>query len=286
MTTTLRPAGPEQFSENGVRSRCFAVCVNSRPVGSIELATDERFGPGVGRITSLAIDKPDRQRGRGTVAALAAEEVLRGWGCRRVEAAVPESAGVTLQLATALGYLERDRTMLKQLDATLPKLPEGLKLPEGSSVRPMGEDDYARRHVHERDSYIRSWVERGVPYERAAAIADTHYRKVIPDGVHTPDTVLRLLAHDGTDVGRLWVRLRDPADPTRPAWVYHVEVDEEHRGHGHGRTLMLVAERECLAAGAHRLGLNVFADNTPALCLYTSFGYRTTMRTLVKELIG
>jgi ribosomal protein S18 acetylase RimI-like enzyme len=279
MTTTLRPAGPEQLSENGARSRRFAVCVNSRPVGSIELATDERSDPGTGRITSLAIDTPDRQRGRGTVAALAAEEVLRGWGCRRVEAAVPESAGVALRLATALGYLERNRTMLKQLDGTPPKLPEG------SSVRPMGEDDYARRHAHERDNYIRSWVERGMPYEQAMAKADTDYRTVIPDGVHTPDTVLRLLAHGGTDVGRLWVRLRDPADPTRPAWVYHVEVDAGHRGHGHGRTLMLVAERECLAAGAPRLGLNVFADNTPALRLYTSLDYRTTVRTLVKELI-
>ena len=279
MTTTLRPAEPEQFGKNGVRSRRFTVCVNSRPVGSIELATDERFGADIGRITSLAIDTPDRQRGRGTVAALAAEEVLRGWGCRRVEAAVPESAGVALRLATTLGYLERNRNMLKKLDATPPELPAG------SFVRPMGEADYARCHAHEREGFARSWMERGVPYEQAVAKADTDYRRAIPDGVHTPDTVLRVLAYDGTDIGRLWVRLRDPADPTRPAWVYNVEVDEEHRGHGHGRTLMLVAERECLAAGAHRLGLNVFADNTPALRLYTSLGYRTTARTLVKELI-
>jgi GNAT superfamily N-acetyltransferase len=246
MTTTLRPAGPEHLGEDGVRARRFAVCVNSRPVGTIELATDERFGADIGRIVSLVVDEPDRRRGRGTVATLAAEEVLRGWGCRRVVAAVPESAGVALRLATALGYTERNRGMLKQLEATVPQLPEG------SSVRLMGEDEYTRWH---------------------------------PDGMLTADTALLVLAHNGTDVGRLWMRLRDPADATGPARVCSVEVDEEHRGHGHSRTLMLVAERECLAAGVYRLAVGVCAGSMPALRLYTSLGYRTTVRTLVKELV-
>ncbi len=39
---------------------------------------------------------------------------------------------------------------------------------------------------------------------------------------------------------------------------------------------MRVAERECLAAGTDRLGLSVFADNTPALRLYESLGYEAT----------
>ncbi|MCQ4082735.1 GNAT family N-acetyltransferase [Streptomyces sp. RB6PN25] len=278
MTTTLRPVGPERLGDDGARSRRFAVCVNGRPVGAVELATDTRLGAYEGRIVSLAVDEPDRRRGRGTVAALAAEEVLRGWGCRRIEAAVPESAGAALRLATALGYTERNRTMLKQLDATPPELPDGC------SVRPMGEDEYARWHVDERDRFIRSLAEHGVPYERAVAKADATYHRTLPDGVHTADTALRLLAHHGTDVGRLWLRLRDPADAQVPARVYDVEVDEQHRGRGHGRTLMLAAERECLAAGVRSLGLNVSAGNAPALRLYTSLGYRTTTRFMAKEL--
>ena len=72
MTTTLRPAGPEERGPDGSRARDFTVCVNSRPVGAIRLATDERFGPAHGRIVSLAVDPPDRRRGRGCVAAAGA----------------------------------------------------------------------------------------------------------------------------------------------------------------------------------------------------------------------
>ncbi len=63
-----------------------------------------------------------------------------------------------------------------------------------------------------------------------------------------------------------------------------VEVSPAHRGRGHGRTLMLLAERECLAAGVRNLGLNVFADNAVAVRLYGSLGYRVTERLYGKAL--
>ncbi|NDZ99057.1 GNAT family N-acetyltransferase, partial [Streptomyces sp. SID10116] len=77
MTTTLRPTGPLQQGADGAKARTYDVCVNSRPVGSIGLATHEVFGPRVCRLHDLRIAEPDRGRGRGTVAALAAEEVAR-----------------------------------------------------------------------------------------------------------------------------------------------------------------------------------------------------------------
>ncbi len=279
MTTTLRPAAPEEHGPDGARSRHFTVCVNSRPVGAIHLATDARFGPEAGRIVSLRIEERDRGRGRATVAALAAEEVLRDWGCRRVEATVPQDTAIALRLATALGYTERNRAMLKELPGT------PAPLPEGSAVRPMGEAEYAAWHSRERAGYIRAWTSRGVPHDQAAAAADEGYRKALPDGVHTADTALRTLVHDGADVGWLWLRLRTPGDASAPGWVFAVEVAEARRGEGHGRTLMLAAERECLAAGVHALGLNVFTANTPALRLYESLGYRTTARVMVKPLL-
>lgn len=63
-----------------------------------------------------------------------------------------------------------------------------------------------------------------------------------------------------------------------------VEVAPDRRGRGHGRTLMLLAERECLAAGVRDLGLNVFSGNEVAVGLYTSLGYAVTNRVFGKPL--
>ncbi|MFD8085922.1 hypothetical protein ACFV4F_29985 [Kitasatospora sp. NPDC059722] len=47
---------------------------------------------------------------------------------------------------------------------------------------------------------------------------------------------------------------------------------------------MLLAERECLAAGVRTLGLNVFTVNEVAIRLYASLGYRVTNRLYGKPL--
>jgi ribosomal protein S18 acetylase RimI-like enzyme len=276
VTTTLRPAGPDERHEDGSRARTYDICVNSRRVGGIRLTTDARFGPTAGRIQALAVDAPDRHRGRGTVAALAAEEVLRGWGCRQIEAAVPVEAETAVGLAAALGYTERSRRMAKPLT-------DPPDLPPGSVERAMDDAEYPAWLAEARATHVRVQTGQGVPRARAEeASADTH-RALLPDGVGTPGHELRTLAHDGTDVGTVWVALRMPDRPG--GYVFDVKVDRDHRGHGHGRSLMLVAERVCLAAGLPVLGLNVYADNAPARALYDSLGYRPTAYQLWKPLV-
>ncbi|MGW2370319.1 GNAT family N-acetyltransferase [Streptomyces sp. NPDC001667] len=275
MTTTLRPTAPEQRTAAGVRSRSYEVCVNSRPVGRVDLATDERLGPRAGRILRLGIDERDRHRGRGTVAALAAEEVLRGWGCERVEVSVPADAEVALGLAGALGYVERNRNMTKPLAASAPLLPEGT---EG---RRMTEAEFTAWAARGLEKYARTWINLGVPADQAHAKALADHRRFLPDGLDTTDAALRVLTHHGTPVGTLWTgRLGEP-----DAYVFDVEVAEEHRGRGHGRSLMLLAETEAGAAGAAALGLNVFAGNAVALRLYESLGYRSVELHFSKRLL-
>ncbi|WP_419993477.1 GNAT family N-acetyltransferase [Streptomyces boninensis] len=278
MTTTLRPAGPETREDGGVRRRSYEVCVNGRPVGALALATHPVFGPSAGRIEDLRIDEPDRRRGRGTVAALAAEEVLRGWGCGRIEISVPAAAGAGLGLAGALGYIERSRNMIKQLPATPPDLPEG------SYSRPMTGAEYDIWAAHAVAEFAREWSERGVPEAEARAKAERGNAEALPDGLDTPGIYMGVLEHAGTPVGILWIDPATSHDPAVP-WVYDVEVKEGHRGRGHGRTLMLLAERVALATGADRLALNVFSGNLPALNLYQSLGYEPTFRHLYKPLL-
>ncbi|MFE7230874.1 GNAT family N-acetyltransferase [Streptomyces sp. NPDC002405] len=274
MTTTLRPTEPLQQNADGTRSRRYQVCVNSRPVGGIHLATHPVFGPAVARVLDLHIDEPDRRRGRGTVAALAAEEVARGWGCKRIEAAVPADAEAAVRLVTTLGYVERNRAMEKRLDAGAPELPAG------SRGRPMTPAEYGPWLEHGKLGYAQSWIDRGVPADEARAKSEEDHARLLPQGPDTPGMVLSVLEHEGTPVGTLWVAVTEER-----AFVYDVEADERFRGRGHGRSLMLLAETQALAAGRRVLGLNVFAGNTPAERLYESLGYRPVLRAVYKELL-
>lgn len=274
MTTTLRPSGPLHETSEGARSRDYDVCVNSRPVGRLRLATQAVFGPRVAQILDLRIEGPDRRRGRATVAALAAEEVARGWGCVQLTVLVPVTAPGALALATALGYAERSRRMSKPLTRTPPPLPEGVR------ARAMTDEEFAAWSEHSRESYARDWTERGMPEAEARAKAAADHGGLLPEGIATPGARLSVLVHEDAAVGTLWV-----AERGADAFVYDVEVGAEHRGRGHGRALMLLAERQGAEAGKDRVGLNVFAGNTPALRLYESLGYETTEYSLYKQLL-
>ncbi|MFF4645605.1 GNAT family N-acetyltransferase [Streptomyces sp. NPDC001389] len=277
MTTTLRPSGPLQQSEGGARSRPYEIRVNSRRVGSLVIAADTPFGPTVGEIRDLAVDEPDRRRGRATVAALAAEEVLRGWGCRRVRISVPADSPGGLRLAAALGYAESGRNMAKELPGGSPALSEGVR------GRPMTRAEYAAWDVRAREEYAASWAARGMDPEAARAKSEADHDGQLPQGLDTPGATFAVLEAAGTPVGHLW--LAPAGEAGAEAYVYEVAVAEEHRGRGYGRDLMLLAERTAIAQGHRELALHVFAGNVPALRLYESLGYRTTRVNYAKELL-
>lgn len=282
MTTTLRPTGPLQQAADGTLSRSYEVCVNSRPVGAVDIATVPGFGRTVGMIRGLRIDDADRKRGRGTVAALAAEEVLRSWRCEQIQVSVPADAPVALRLATALGYTERRRTMAKDVRAAAPETPPG------TAVRPMTQAEFAPWRMAAEEDYARTWAARGIPEEVARTKARASHEELLPDGLATED--IRLYVAERTDdpapVGHLWVgrRALDPGGGTA-AFIWDIHIAAGERGKGHGRALMRYAERVAREEfGADRIGLHVFSDNAPALRLYESLGYRATQIHLDKQL--
>lgn len=279
MTTTLRPTGPLHRTDDGMPSRSYDVCDNSRPVGAIELGTDGAFGTPAGVLRQLRIDEGVRRRGRGTIAALAAEEVLRGWGCGQVIASVPAEAEGALRLLQALGYTQRSSNMLKDLGREAPALPPGLV------GRRMDEPEYAVWEERSRDGFRQSWIDRGLPPDQADAKAESGRLENLPNGLATPGVSIDVLVHDGDVVGHVWVSSREVSPGVVGAFVYDVEVAEERRGKGYGRALMLHAERIAHGAGSGVLGLHVFAGNTPAIRLYESLGYTTTHRNVFKSLL-
>ncbi|MGW2183470.1 GNAT family N-acetyltransferase [Streptomyces sp. NPDC001732] len=278
MTTTLRPTGPIQQGADGAKIRAYDVCDNGRPVGSVEIGTDAAFGAATGVLRSLRIDEPHRRRGRGTIAALAAEEVLRGWGCTQVRLSAAADDEGLRHLAAALGYTERSRNMLKELDPTAPALPDGVV------ARPMSAEEFDTWLSAAVESYAQAWIDRGVPAEQARRKSRSDHERNLPDGLDTEGVFLHVLVAGDAVVGHVWVSTREEIEGVSAGYVFDVEVAEEHRGHGHGRALMQQAERLVLAAGPRRLGLHVFAANTPALRLYDSLGYRTDRYNLAKAL--
>lgn len=280
MTTTLRPTQPLQQNSDGTRSRTYEVRVNSRHVGTLELATRSAAQPRLGVIRGLWIEERDRRRGRATVAALAAEEVLRSWRCTGISVLVPAEAGPALRMAESLGYRVTGRNQVKELPAQPPELPAGAR------GRPMTPAEYEAWHESAVMEYSRHLLAPGTTAEQALTASRALHAELLPAGQDTPGAVFLLLeAPDGTVLGTLWVGERDLPGVGPVPYVWDVDVAEEHRRQGHGRTLMLLAEHAALAAGARRLGLHVHEDNTPARRLYESLGYRDISVSARKELI-
>jgi len=281
MTTTLRPETAEESAPGGGRTRRWQICVNGRPVGGLRTTAQPRGDQWWGEIAELAVSE-GRRRGRATVGALAAEEVLRGWGCTRVDVTVPADAPAALRLAETLGYTERMRNLAKHLQGQPPDLPPEL------TVCRIGEQEYDSWLAQAKEGYRRDLCASGLSAAQADAKVEADHRHLLPHGHATEGVALRqLLDAQGGPVGSLWLALRQEllSDGSPLAWVMVVAVEEPHRGHGYGRALMLAAERECLAAGVHDLGLNVFSGNRVAIALYESLGYRVTRRILGKQLM-
>ena len=133
--------------------------------------------------------------------------------------------------------------------------------------------------------YVAERVATGQTREADAAAEIRRQREqYLPDGVATEHMLLFVGEVDGEPIGWIWLALPGVANHPDTAWVYNVEVDVAHRGHGYGRGLMLAAERELVARGVDRLGLNVFGANRTAIRLYEQLGYQVLAQQMAKKL--
>jgi ribosomal protein S18 acetylase RimI-like enzyme len=123
----------------------------------------------------------------------------------------------------------------------------------------------------------------GLSREAATRKAASDIDALFPGDSPDPDSVLLAVEEDGEVVGSVWFARRE--GPNGPyAFLYAIEIHEEHRGRGLGREAMLLFEQEARAQGFGHAMLNVFGGNARARRLYRSLDWHESSVHMVKEL--
>lgn len=124
--------------------------------------------------------------------------------------------------------------------------------------------EFAREKVR-----VGDWAENEAP-----TLSAEEHDSLLPLGVETPEQNLFTArdAESGERVGTIWLALRLRAGRL-DAYVYDIEVQEKHRGHGYGRGTMQAGIEKAREMGAETVGLHVFGHNAVARALYQSLGF-------------
>ncbi|HEY1388429.1 MAG TPA: GNAT family N-acetyltransferase [Ktedonobacterales bacterium] len=150
------------------------------------------------------------------------------------------------------------------------------------TLRPMTDSEFKRVQEAIFEDYARDLANvNSTPIEEGRKAAARQSAMLLPDGMATQGHYFwRIVNENGTAVGDLWVQVE--SEKAR-AFIWFIGIDEQHRGQGYSRAAMLALESAVKPLGAHHVDLNVFGDNTVAVRLYESLGYKPTAMNMRKE---
>jgi ribosomal protein S18 acetylase RimI-like enzyme len=152
-----------------------------------------------------------------------------------------------------------------------------------AELRPLSESGLPGFLARANAEYRRERIEAGDSPEYADERVASSNEQYFPGGRPAEGQLVFEVVESGETVGMLWLGVIDRARPNE-WWVFDIEIDEGHRGQGHGRAAMQLAEGVAREHGATKLGLNVFGHNTVAQRLYASLGYDVTAINMAKPL--
>jgi ribosomal protein S18 acetylase RimI-like enzyme len=152
-------------------------------------------------------------------------------------------------------------------------------------LRPMTDEEVSSWIDASREAYVIERKNSGEPEETARRNAVDQYTVYFPGGHPAPGHQLMILEDNGARIGGVWIgpHPRRP-DASEAAWLYKIEIEEDLRGRGFGRTGLALIETHLAQSGVTELGLNVFGSNGTARRLYATAGYRDTAVNMVKTL--
>lgn len=196
----------------------------------------------------------------------------RAAGARMLGVGVAPGEEARGALSSAGGFTVRATNMVLDLDDSIPD-------PSPLALHPMTEEEFGGWVEGEVEAYATELAATGMSTEAARERSRTQMGELIPSGIASPGMEF-FLARVGEDVvGDLWLNTDQPM-----AFVYNIEVAEEHRRRGYGAGIMNAGARHCRDTGHAWLGLNVFGHNPNARALYDKLGYRVTVDYLALDL--
>ena len=100
------------------------------------------------------------------------------------------------------------------------------------------------------------------------------FNELVPQGLKTPAQLFFdvLLTETDQTIGFVWLDFRERFD-LKVTSINDILIHQAYRGKGYGKKLMSLVEQEAKKAGAVRIRLHVFNNNTPAKKLYESMGF-------------
>src|SRR6185312_9870478 len=152
-----------------------------------------------------------------------------------------------------------------------------------TTLQPMTESEYQRVRDAIFEDYARETANvSSLSMEEGRKAAARQFEQLLPDGIASKGHYFwRIVNDNGTAVGDLWVLVE--SEKAR-AFIYFIGIDEQYRGQGYSRAAMLALESTVTPLGANHIDLNVFGDNTVAVRLYESLGYKPTAMNMRKQL--
>ncbi len=107
--------------------------------------------------------------------------------------------------------------------------------------------------------------------------------RLLPEGLQSKDHHLFTLYDGDQAVGWIWLKANMDR-PVKSGFIFDVYIDEQQRGKGYGKQIMLLIEEKARELGLKSIGLHVFASNDVARKLYENVGYTVSSLNMIKQL--
>ncbi len=142
---------------------------------------------------------------------------------------------------------------------------------------PMTESEFNFWLPRSRRSYAADKMKaNGLAQDEADKVAAEGFNQMLSQGINSKNNFL-YSAKDAQQniLGFIWFCVLS-IEGHRRAYICDVIIEEQYRGKGYGRQVMMLVEQEIKKQGLNRVGLHVFGFNERAIKLYKSMGYLTT----------